>query len=238
MSAADPAPGMPAISRAHADGNSALVARLVTDATVVMGLMILPLGAAVAFVSEGLLYAWTGDAATASGTSVYLKFAFSGAVANALSPWEVSLSWSDASTDETSFEIRRAVMDGSPSYVKIAEVGANETSYLDQDVDQGTSYRYRVRACSGSCSAQTTSNAVSPPTTAFDIQLVFQSVMTTEERLGFRVEGVKPVTEVVRPGRCVRKRCWCLAWTSVQDAPDQAVRAGRRRRERVFRQIV
>ena len=75
---------LPAISRAHAAGDNDSVSRLMTDAMVVMGLLVLPLGACVTFVSEALLFAWTGNAATAAGTSLFLKLAFAGAVANAL----------------------------------------------------------------------------------------------------------------------------------------------------------
>jgi len=75
---------LPAISRAHASGDGASLARLMTDAMVVMGMLVLPLCAGVTFVADALLFAWTGNAATAAGTSLFLKLAFVGAVANAL----------------------------------------------------------------------------------------------------------------------------------------------------------
>jgi O-antigen/teichoic acid export membrane protein len=75
---------LPPISRAHADGNRTLLARLVTDATVVTAALVLPVGAGVVFLAEPLLYAWTGDTTTAVETAVFLKFAFAGAAVNAL----------------------------------------------------------------------------------------------------------------------------------------------------------
>jgi O-antigen/teichoic acid export membrane protein len=75
---------MPAISRAYAAGNEASFKALVADAMVVMGALILPLGAAVSFVSEALLYAWTGSAQTTMQASSFLSFAFFGTAINAL----------------------------------------------------------------------------------------------------------------------------------------------------------
>jgi len=56
----------------------------------------------------------------------------------------VSFSWTDNSTDEYGFEIQRAVNNG--SFVKLADVISNVTSFTDRNVVQNTEYTYRVRA--------------------------------------------------------------------------------------------
>lgn len=57
---------------------------------------------------------------------------------------QVSLSWTDNSNNETGFKIERSVSGG--SYVQIATVGANVTTYSDVTVTGATTYAYRVKA--------------------------------------------------------------------------------------------
>jgi hypothetical protein len=61
---------------------------------------------------------------------------------------QVSLTWSDTSTDETAFLIERSTsaLDG---FAQIATVPADSTSYVDTTVVKKTTYFYRVRAASG-----------------------------------------------------------------------------------------
>ena len=57
----------------------------------------------------------------------------------------VSLTWTDASSNETGFHIeRRTGLSG--NYGQIASTGANITVFSDTDIKQGTTYAYRVRA--------------------------------------------------------------------------------------------
>jgi len=56
------------------------------------------------------------------------------------------LSWSENSTNEDGFQIERCAGAGCASFAKIAETGANATSYIDTPVSSSTSYSYRVRA--------------------------------------------------------------------------------------------
>jgi titin len=57
---------------------------------------------------------------------------------------QVTLNWSDASDNERGFRIERS--ENAVSYVEIATVGANATSYVDRTVRLGITYYYRVRA--------------------------------------------------------------------------------------------
>lgn len=69
----------------------------------------------------------------------------------------LNVSWNDESTNETSFQVhRRSRPEGGAwsSYARVRTTGESETSYEDSDVEQSTTYQYRVRACNAAgCSA-------------------------------------------------------------------------------------
>ncbi|MEO0333317.1 MAG: PA14 domain-containing protein, partial [Bacteroidota bacterium] len=58
---------------------------------------------------------------------------------------EIEIAWSDASNNETGFDIFRAA-DGSSDFDLIGNVEANTESYLDSDLPAHTQYRYQVAA--------------------------------------------------------------------------------------------
>jgi glutamyl endopeptidase len=62
--------------------------------------------------------------------------------ANAVSPWQINLSWTDNSNNEDGFRIYRG------GFV-IASLSAGTTSYEDTELSCGTSYSYYVKAFSG-----------------------------------------------------------------------------------------
>ena len=68
----------------------------------------------------------------------------------------VVLNWTDNSTGEDGFRVRRK-LSGESSYTTLTDVAANATSYTDNSVAENTSYIYQVRALDGS-TAVTTSN--------------------------------------------------------------------------------
>ena len=65
--------------------------------------------------------------------------------ANPDSKTQVSLNWSDNSSDETGLELRRAVSENG-SYTLIQVLPANTTSYVDQGLSSNTTYYYKVQA--------------------------------------------------------------------------------------------
>jgi transcriptional regulator CtsR len=71
----------------------------------------------------------------------------SGLIGDAVSSSQVSLTWQDNSSDETGFKIERKT--GSGSYIQIATVGADVTSYTNAGLSPATDYSYRVRAYRG-----------------------------------------------------------------------------------------
>jgi serine protease len=59
---------------------------------------------------------------------------------------QITLRWSDNTSDETGFTIERCQGVGCTNFAQIATVGVNSTSYTDPGVAANTSYSYRVRA--------------------------------------------------------------------------------------------
>jgi hypothetical protein len=58
---------------------------------------------------------------------------------------QFSLLWEDYASDEDGFYIERK-MEANGTYVRIAQVAANTTSYVDSDLMGGILYCYRVSA--------------------------------------------------------------------------------------------
>jgi len=87
-------------------------------------------------------YSNTASATTPGGV-VTVPAAPTGLAAG-VSGTSVSLSWTDASTNEEDFSIERAA--GGAAFAVLVTVPANATSYSDTTVAAGTSYSYRVRA--------------------------------------------------------------------------------------------
>lgn len=89
-------------------------------------------------------------------------------VAAAPGPRYVTVSWLDNSTNETGFEVYRAVNDALQAQQageKIATVGADETSYVDLDVELQVDYTYSVVAinAAGSSDPAAAASGVSVP---------------------------------------------------------------------------
>jgi hypothetical protein len=91
---------------------------------------------------------------------------------------QVNLTWTDASSDETSFLIQRST-DGI-TFSDLATVGAGVVSYMDTAVTAGTTYTYQVAAVNaGGASSFTPSNTVSiagpqPPAAPEGLQANFE----------------------------------------------------------------
>ncbi|EGV18536.1 fibronectin type III domain-containing protein [Thiocapsa marina] len=66
--------------------------------------------------------------------------------ATALSSTQIQLTWQDNSTDETLFRIKRATGRYPSPFERLADVGADVVTFVDNTVESGTFYRYRVIA--------------------------------------------------------------------------------------------
>jgi hypothetical protein len=98
------------------------------------------------------------------GTTTTPPAAPSGLTATATSSSQINLSWTDASSSETGFEIDRAAASSGP-WTQIATVGANVTIYSNTGLTASTTYYYRVRA-TNSAGDSANSNVASATTQA------------------------------------------------------------------------
>lgn len=77
----------------------------------------------------------------------------------AISKSQINLTWSDNSTNESSFEVERSV--DNATFVSVAILGANQVSFSDSGLAAATTYYYRVRACNSTdCSAYSSTASV------------------------------------------------------------------------------
>lgn len=110
---------------------------------------------------------------------------------------DVTLTWTDNSTNESAFEIQR---DAGSGYTHLASTTANATSSVDQDLSAGT-YSYRVRAFgtagySGFSNIASTTVVIDPPATPTDLlatasstdpSIVLTWTDTSSNETGFRI---------------------------------------------------
>ena len=116
--------------------------------------------------------------------------------ATPISDSQIKLDWKDNSSFENGFRIERKI--GSGGFQQVAEVGANLTSYTDDNLTYGETYYYRVRAYtqfnnsdySNEKSIQTTfpypTNLIATPISDSQVKLEWQDNCTFET--GFRIE--------------------------------------------------
>jgi fibronectin type 3 domain-containing protein len=98
---------------------------------------------------NGLGFGWSNDAAvTTPQPSSAAPIPPSAFNSFALSPTEMSVNWNDLDPEETGYEVYRSE-ENSGTFVKIATVPANVTSYVDAKVKGDTSYTYKVRTVKG-----------------------------------------------------------------------------------------
>ena len=92
----------------------------------------------------------------------------SGIAADPFSSSRVDVAWNDDSNNETGFALQRTIIvGGSPTGWDLLNGGPlapNSTSFSDETVVAGTTYRYRVRSCNtNGCSSWSRSSNVTPP---------------------------------------------------------------------------
>ena len=98
-------------------------------------------------------------------TLVTLPTAPSGLSATALSATEIRLNWTDASNNETGFQIDRSP-NGTSGWTQIGTVNANVATYTNSGLSPSTTYYYRVRSnnSAGSSGNSNVANATTPVT--------------------------------------------------------------------------
>src|SRR2546426_74150 len=106
--------------------------------------------------TAGTTYSYRVRAYAAAATSDYATpvsampptapAAPSGLTATPVSGTEIDLAWTDNATNEDGFKVDRCQGVGCTSFLEIATLGANVTTYQNTGLTVGTSYTYRVRA--------------------------------------------------------------------------------------------
>ncbi|HEX8319855.1 fibronectin type III domain-containing protein [Longimicrobium sp.] len=90
-----------------------------------------------------------------------------GLTGTVVSGTSIRLSWMDASSNEASFQLTRALVSSTGTvgeFVEVATLPPNRTTFTSTGLVPGTTYRFRVRACNlAGCAARATSPGVSIP---------------------------------------------------------------------------
>lgn len=79
---------------------------------------------------------------TGGGPAISAPLPPTNVTATATAPTNVNLAWTDNANNEDGFRIERKLL--SSSYVQIASLPANTTSYADPNVNSGTTYTYKM----------------------------------------------------------------------------------------------
>jgi len=124
-------------------------------------------------------YSLTATATTLAIPDVPLYLA-----TNTLSSTEITLSWTDASSNETGFKIERSP-NGVIFWTQIATVSANVTSYSDTGLDPDTKYYYRIRTynAAGNSDYSNVDNSTTlqaPPATPLDFDIIVISTSSVK----------------------------------------------------------
>ena len=123
-----------------------------------------------------------------------------GALAPAAWASQLSLTWSDNSSNESGFKIERS-SNGS-TYAQVATVGADVVSYTDSGLNAGTSYSYRLRAYNSNgdsaysnVATQTTPAAANTVPTISNIANTTMSEDGTTGAISFTVSDVETAAD-------------------------------------------
>jgi hypothetical protein len=109
----------------------------------------------------GTNWTWTGPAPF--DVVVTPPAAPTGLTATAAAFPQIALAWTDASTDESRFEIERS-LDGSVGpFAPLATVAANATTYADGGLTPGVEHCYRIRAANAAGASDWTAVACATP---------------------------------------------------------------------------
>jgi Domain of unknown function (DUF1929)/Kelch motif/Fibronectin type III domain len=83
--------------------------------------------------------------------------------ANTASLTQISLAWSDNSSNESGFRIERCQGAGCTNFAEIAQVGANTTTYVDGGLVPLVTYEYRIRAFNAAGNSAYSNTAAAAP---------------------------------------------------------------------------
>jgi titin len=185
--------------------------------------------------------AWTTSPAVTLPTPPAAPISAAGTV---LSGTAIRLNWTDTTSNETSFQVSRAIVSSTGTvgtYVDLAAVAANQVQFTATGLDAGTTYLFRVRACNvaGCSRAAVTANLVISPIPATPTGLAATATSSTQVRVIWADAGTSETS--YQPGRTLRNTdgTWG-AWTVLPSLganaallDDSGLLAGRSYRYRV-----
>ncbi|HAS41324.1 MAG TPA: hypothetical protein DCS93_12635 [Microscillaceae bacterium] len=94
--------------------------------------------------------------------------------ATTISNAQIDLTWDDEATEEEKYLIYRSTTSGS-SFVQIAEVGANVTTYADQNLDPDVTYYYKVKGVNLSSAIESDFSNEASATTSLNANISLQA---------------------------------------------------------------
>ncbi len=128
----------------------------------------------------------TNGVGSSSFTSVFSAATYlvapTNLVATAFSTNQINLTWTDASSNETGYQIERSLTAGS-GYVLVATTAPQATSYSDTGIQDGTTYYYRVRAINAVSNSLYTTESMATTLFAPPISLSAVAVSSTQLKL-------------------------------------------------------
>ena len=92
-----------------------------------------------------MIYAYTAESSATTQSFATVPNASSNLTVTAIDGWTVDLSWTDGSNNEDGFVVERSA-DGGSSYIPIATLHVDVTSFRDSYVVDNKTYYYRVKA--------------------------------------------------------------------------------------------
>jgi len=114
------------------------------------------------------------------------------------SPTKITLNWKDSSSNESGFRIERKVDTG--TFVPIATLPANTTSYVDNNVNPQSTYTYRVMSFNSIGDASSYSNEVSCTTSILKgppSSLTVTPLSANEIELGWTYAGSASYSTII-----------------------------------------
>jgi hypothetical protein len=121
-------------------------------------------------VKPEIVSAFTAKSYRVNTSDLKLPVAPSDLLATPAGIGSIALSWTDNSNDELRFELYRKAEGG--FYQLVAEIPANTTAYTDAELDDDTTYTYKIVAA-GAVGPSADSNEASATTADYDLELFF-----------------------------------------------------------------
>lgn len=144
--------------------------------------------------------------------------------ATGVSTSQINLTWTDASSNETGFEIERKIVTG--SFSLIATVGANVTSFQNTGLAANTEYVYRVFATNSGGRSASSNEATGKTLSDSSPKMFVGSVSVVKEQMRIRWRGKATVRIVDASGQAVEGANVSGIWSGAATDADNFTTGG------------